>query len=61
MWISLEEEFMSFIVMFMDRALHVKNPYLRAKMVEVLNAWMPSKRWYSDPSFWAVLLGVQCD
>jgi ubiquitin conjugation factor E4 B len=34
---------MSFIVMFMDGALHVKNPYLRAKMVEVLNAWMPSK------------------
>jgi ubiquitin conjugation factor E4 B len=52
---------MSFIVMFMDGALHVKNPYLRAKMVEVLNAWMPSKRSYSHPSFWAVLLGVQFD
>jgi hypothetical protein len=57
----LQDEFMSFIVMFMDSALHVKNPYLMAKMVEVLNAWMPSKRWYSHPSFWAVLLGVQCD
>ncbi|KAG0567242.1 hypothetical protein M758_7G160400 [Ceratodon purpureus] len=37
------DEFMSFIVMFMGSPLHVKNPYLRAKMVEVLNAWMPSK------------------
>lgn len=34
---------MSFIVMLMGSPLHVKNPYLRAKMVEVLNAWMPSK------------------
>ncbi|CAM6096554.1 unnamed protein product [Calypogeia fissa] len=37
------DEFMSFIVMFMGSPLHVKNPYLRAKMVEVLSAWMPSK------------------
>ncbi|KAG6550550.1 hypothetical protein Mapa_007919 [Marchantia paleacea] len=37
------DEFMSFIVMFMGSPLHVKNPYLRAKMVEVLNVWMPSK------------------
>jgi hypothetical protein len=35
---------MNFIVMLMDNALDVKNPYLRAKMVEVLNACMPSKR-----------------
>lgn len=40
----LQDEFMSFIVMFMGSPVHVKNPYLRAKMVEVLNAWMPSKR-----------------
>jgi ubiquitin conjugation factor E4 B len=55
----LQDEFMSFIVMFMDCALHVKNPYLRAKMVEVLKVvfW----RWYSHPSFWAVLFSVQCD
>jgi ubiquitin conjugation factor E4 B len=46
---------MTFIVMFMGSPLHVRNPYLRAKMVEVLNAWMPSKRWYSHPSFWGVL------
>jgi hypothetical protein len=39
----LQDEFMSFIVMFMGSPLHVKNPYLRAKMVEVLNAWMPAK------------------
>jgi len=53
----LQDEFMSFIVMLMGSAL----PYLRAKMVEILNAWMPSKRWYSHPSFWGVLLGVHCD
>ncbi|KAL3691495.1 hypothetical protein R1sor_005146 [Riccia sorocarpa] len=41
------DEFMSFIVMFMGSPLHVKNPYLRAKMVEVLNVWMPSKMSYS--------------
>jgi hypothetical protein len=57
----LHDEFMNFIVMLMDNALDVKNPYLRAKMLEVLNAWMPSKRWYSHPSLWAVLLGVHCD
>ncbi|KAI5062089.1 hypothetical protein GOP47_0022628 [Adiantum capillus-veneris] len=41
------DEFMSFIVMFMGSPLHIKNPYLRAKMVEVLNAWMPQKSLYS--------------
>ncbi|EFJ06900.1 ubiquitin-protein ligase, UFD2 [Selaginella moellendorffii] len=41
------DEFMSFIVMFMSSPLYVKNPYLRAKMVEVLNAWMPSKNHYA--------------
>lgn len=41
------DEFMSFIVMFMGSSLHIKNPYLRAKMVEVLNAWMPQKSSYS--------------
>lgn len=35
--------FMNFIIMFMASPLYVKNPYLRAKMVEVLNAWMPEK------------------
>ncbi|CAM6042445.1 unnamed protein product [Sphagnum compactum] len=37
-WIAGLDEFMSFIVMFMGSPLHVRNPYLRAKMVEVLNA-----------------------
>uniref|UniRef100_A0A7I4B4Z0 RING-type E3 ubiquitin transferase n=1 Tax=Physcomitrium patens TaxID=3218 RepID=A0A7I4B4Z0_PHYPA len=37
------DEFMSFIVMFMGSPHHIRNPYLRAKMVEVLNGWMPSK------------------
>lgn len=35
--------FMNFIIMFMASPLYVKNPYLRAKMVEVLNAWIPEK------------------
>ena len=29
--------------MFMASPLYVKNPYLSAKMVEVLNVWMPEK------------------
>ncbi|CAM6084003.1 unnamed protein product [Calypogeia fissa] len=37
------EEFMSFCIMFMGSPLHVKNPYLRAKMAEVLSVWIPSK------------------
>ncbi|KAG0558710.1 hypothetical protein KC19_10G048000 [Ceratodon purpureus] len=41
------DEFMSFIVMFMGSPLYIKNPYLRAKMVEVLNAWMPKNHGYS--------------
>ncbi|CAM6081526.1 unnamed protein product [Calypogeia fissa] len=37
------DEFMSFCIMFMGSPLHVKNPYLRAKMAEVLTVWIPSK------------------
>eukprot|EP01018_Ginkgo_biloba_P036582 Gb_15414 [translate_table: standard] len=37
------DEFMNFIIMFMASPLYIKNPYLRAKMVEVLNFWMPHK------------------
>ncbi|CAI7757376.1 unnamed protein product, partial [Closterium sp. NIES-54] len=36
------DEYMSFIVMFMGSPLYIKNPYLRAKMVKVLQHWMPS-------------------
>ncbi|CAN1248441.1 Probable ubiquitin conjugation factor E4 [Linum perenne] len=35
------DEFMNFIIMFMANPTHIRNPYLRAKMVEVLNCWMP--------------------
>eukprot|EP00252_Welwitschia_mirabilis_P016787 TRINITY_DN3721_c0_g1_i1.p1 TRINITY_DN3721_c0_g1~~TRINITY_DN3721_c0_g1_i1.p1 ORF type:complete len:1020 (+),score=199.58 TRINITY_DN3721_c0_g1_i1:182-3241(+) len=37
------DDFMNFMIIFMSRTLYIKNPYLRAKMVEVLNAWMPQK------------------
>ncbi|XP_057872482.2 probable ubiquitin conjugation factor E4 [Cryptomeria japonica] len=37
------DDFMNFIIMFMASPLYIKNPYLRAKMVNVLNAWMPEK------------------
>ncbi|CAA6662959.1 unnamed protein product [Spirodela intermedia] len=37
------EDFLNFIIMFMASPSYVKNPYLRAKMVEVLNCWMPQK------------------
>ncbi|KAF3539372.1 hypothetical protein F2Q69_00018843 [Brassica cretica] len=35
------DDFMNFIIMFMASPEYVRNPYLRAKMVEVLNCWMP--------------------
>ncbi|ONK60080.1 uncharacterized protein A4U43_C08F13970 [Asparagus officinalis] len=37
------DDFLSFIIMFMASPSYVKNPYLRAKMVEVLNCWMPER------------------
>ena len=36
------ESFMDFLVVFSGSPLYIKNPYLRAKLVEVLNLWMPS-------------------
>ncbi|XP_076895729.1 putative ubiquitin conjugation factor E4 [Bidens hawaiensis] len=41
------DDFMNFIIMFMASPEYIRNPYLRAKMVEVLNCWMPRR---SDPS-----------
>ncbi|GKU97323.1 hypothetical protein SLEP1_g10485 [Rubroshorea leprosula] len=35
------DDFLNFIIMFMASPNYIKNPYLRAKMVEVLNCWMP--------------------
>ncbi|KAI3897369.1 hypothetical protein MKX03_021964 [Papaver bracteatum] len=37
------DEFMNFIIMFMGSPNYIKNPYLRAKMVEVLICWMPER------------------
>ncbi|KAJ0745903.1 putative ubiquitin conjugation factor E4, core [Helianthus annuus] len=37
----LVDDFMNFIIMFMACPEYIRNPYLRAKMVEVLNCWMP--------------------
>ncbi|KAL2327600.1 hypothetical protein Fmac_021027 [Flemingia macrophylla] len=37
------DEFMNFIIIFMANPEFIKNPYLRAKMVEVLNCWMPHR------------------
>ncbi|GMI99261.1 Mutant, snc1 -enhancing 3, r Ubiquitin Fusion Degradation Protein2 [Hibiscus trionum] len=37
------DDFMNFIIMFMGSPQFIKNPYLRAKMVEVLNCWMPRR------------------
>ncbi|KAK6913309.1 Ubiquitin conjugation factor E4, core [Dillenia turbinata] len=39
----LLDDFMNFIIMFMASPNFVRNPYLRAKMVEVLNCWMPRR------------------
>ncbi|KAL5723047.1 RING-type E3 ubiquitin transferase [Ranunculus cassubicifolius] len=37
------DDFMNFIIMFMASPEYIRNPYLRAKMVEVLNCWMPNR------------------
>ncbi|XP_075482965.1 putative ubiquitin conjugation factor E4 isoform X2 [Primulina tabacum] len=37
------DDFMNFIIMFMASVEYIRNPYLRAKMVEVLNCWMPQR------------------
>lgn len=37
------DDFMNFIIMFMGSPQYIRNPYLRAKMVEVLNCWMPRR------------------
>uniref|UniRef100_A0A803LSE6 RING-type E3 ubiquitin transferase n=1 Tax=Chenopodium quinoa TaxID=63459 RepID=A0A803LSE6_CHEQI len=37
------DDFMNFIIMFMASPEYIRNPYLRAKMVEVLNGWMPRR------------------
>lgn len=39
----LLDDFMNFIIMFMASPNFIRNPYLRAKMVEVLNCWMPRR------------------
>ncbi|XP_031108301.1 probable ubiquitin conjugation factor E4 [Ipomoea triloba] len=39
----LLDDFMNFIIMFMGSPQYIRNPYLRAKMVEVLNCWMPRR------------------
>ncbi|CAN1143891.1 Probable ubiquitin conjugation factor E4 [Linum perenne] len=38
------DDFINFIIMFMGSPTHIRSPYLRAKMVEVLNCWMPHGR-----------------
>ncbi|CAN6708533.1 unnamed protein product [Malus baccata var. baccata] len=48
----LLDDFMNFIIMFMASPEYIRNPYLRAKMVEVLNCWMPRR---SGPSATATL------
>ncbi|KAG0460236.1 hypothetical protein HPP92_023364 [Vanilla planifolia] len=39
----LLDDFLNFIIMFMASPSYLKNPYLRAKMVEVLNCWLPQR------------------
>lgn len=40
-FLAWQDDFMNFIIMFMASPEFIRNPYLRAKMVEVLNCWMP--------------------
>ncbi|GJN37027.1 hypothetical protein PR202_gb25945 [Eleusine coracana subsp. coracana] len=39
----LRDDFLNFVIMFMSSSSYIKNPYLRAKMVEVLNCWTPQR------------------
>ncbi|KAJ4815398.1 Ubiquitin conjugation factor E4 A [Rhynchospora pubera] len=41
------DDFLNFIIMFMASPSYIKNPYLRAKMVEVLNCWIPHRSGFS--------------
>lgn len=45
---------MNFIIMFMASPEYIRNPYLRAKMVEVLNCWMPRRRYFILSSFYVL-------
>ncbi|KAF5958739.1 hypothetical protein HYC85_005964 [Camellia sinensis] len=45
------DDFMNFIIMFMASPDFIRNPYLRAKMVEVLNCWMPRRRYFHISQF----------
>ncbi|KAK9090756.1 hypothetical protein Sjap_023933 [Stephania japonica] len=40
---AMLDDFMNFIIMFMASPEFIRNPYLRAKMVEVLNCLMPNR------------------
>ncbi|XP_049343169.1 probable ubiquitin conjugation factor E4 [Solanum verrucosum] len=53
----LLDDFMSFIILFMASPEYIRNPYLRAKMVEVLNCWMP--RDYSSTAMSTLFEGHQ--
>ncbi|XP_010258183.1 PREDICTED: probable ubiquitin conjugation factor E4 [Nelumbo nucifera] len=37
------DDFMNFVIMFMASPNYIRNPYLRSKMVEVLNCWIPHR------------------
>ncbi|KAF7104030.1 hypothetical protein CFC21_104959 [Triticum aestivum] len=37
------DNFLNFNIMFMASSSYIKNPYLKAKMVEVLKSWMPQR------------------
>ncbi|KAI3902309.1 hypothetical protein MKW92_037205 [Papaver armeniacum] len=39
----LLNDFMNFIIMFIGRPNYIRNPYLRTKMVKVLNYWTPKR------------------
>jgi len=53
----LLDDFMNFIILFMASPEYIRNPYLRAKMVEVLNCWMP--RDYSSTAMSTLFEGHQ--
>lgn len=45
------DEICDFVVVFIGSPLYVKNPYLRAKFVEILHLWLPGGRHQVSPCY----------
>lgn len=52
------EDLMQFLLIFLSSPAYVKNPYIRAKLSEVIHAWLPEKeRPLGASGRWGSVLG----